>query len=252
MSAAAPVASAPACPFLIPTQLGRRAPIGLQAPGQTHRVHRLRVQHSALPCRLLRLHRPNSRIFLLSCAAGDAAASESLPGSSSPQVLLRNRHSYIINPQNFSPNVLCFHLWSMDPNKRRRINYSTMGGSTPAVAGQAQQQGSFTSGEPYHFLAQYKEVSCSRGPWVCTIHEEDARRHLADIEKTVADQLIHNLLELKLIHDIKEADFSIRGEHHKGLYFKDALPSVTAVKTSLFNAFLQLQDITQQMVDTPP
>ncbi|XP_042458085.1 uncharacterized protein LOC122042171 isoform X2 [Zingiber officinale] len=111
MSAAAPVASAPACPFLIPTQLGRRAPIGLQAPGQTHRVHRLRVQHSALPCRLLRLHRPNSRIFLLSCAAGDAAASESLPGSSSPQVLLRNRHSYIINPQNFSPNVLCFHLW---------------------------------------------------------------------------------------------------------------------------------------------
>ncbi|KAG6488281.1 hypothetical protein ZIOFF_057040 [Zingiber officinale] len=123
-----------------------------------------------------------------------------------------------------------------------------MGGSTPAVVGQAQQQGSFTSGEPYHFLAQYKEVSCSRGPWVCTIHEEDARRHLADIEKTVADQLIHNILELKLIHDIKEADFSIRGEHQKGLYFKDALPSVTAVKTSLFNAFLQLQDITQQMI----
>ncbi|KAG6525256.1 hypothetical protein ZIOFF_015210 [Zingiber officinale] len=85
MSAAAHVASAPACPFLIPTQLGRRAPIGLQAPGQTHRVHRLRVQHSALACRQLRLHRPNSRIFLLSCAAGDAAASESLPGSSSSQ-----------------------------------------------------------------------------------------------------------------------------------------------------------------------
>ncbi|XP_042458084.1 DNL-type zinc finger protein-like isoform X1 [Zingiber officinale] len=96
MSAAAPVASAPACPFLIPTQLGRRAPIGLQAPGQTHRVHRLRVQHSALPCRLLRLHRPNSRIFLLSCAAGDAAASESLPGSSSPQEIKLPRRNLLV------------------------------------------------------------------------------------------------------------------------------------------------------------
>ncbi|KAG6484114.1 hypothetical protein ZIOFF_060908 [Zingiber officinale] len=141
---------------------------------------------------------------------------------------------------------------SMDPVKRRRINYPTVGGSNSAVTGQAQQQGSFISGEPYHFLAQYKEVSCSQGPWVCTTHEEDARRHLADIEKTVADQLIHNILELKLIHDIKEADFSIRGEHSKGLYFKDALPSVIAVKTSLFNTFLQLQNTIQDMVDTPP
>ncbi|KAG6516457.1 hypothetical protein ZIOFF_026922 [Zingiber officinale] len=113
---------------------------------------------------------------------------------------------------------------AMDPFKRRRIDNTTMGGSNSSVAGQAQQQGGFISGEPYHFLAQYKEVSCSRGPRVCTILEEDARRHLADIEKTVADQLIHNILELKLIHDIKEADFSIRSEHPKGLYFKDTLP----------------------------
>ncbi|KAG6511713.1 hypothetical protein ZIOFF_029790 [Zingiber officinale] len=141
---------------------------------------------------------------------------------------------------------------SMDPVKGRRVNYSAMGGSNSAASGQAQDQGSFISGEPYHFLAQYKEVSCSRGPWVCTTHEEDARRHLADIEKTVADQLIHNILELKLIHDIKKADFSIRGEHSKELYFKDALPSVTAVKTSLFNTFLQLQSTIQHMVDTPP
>ncbi|KAG6533348.1 hypothetical protein ZIOFF_007215 [Zingiber officinale] len=140
----------------------------------------------------------------------------------------------------------------MDPVKRRRVNYSAMGGSNPTASGQAQHQSSFISGEPYHFLAQYKEVSCSRGPWVCTTHEEDARRHLTDIEKTVADQLIHNILELKLIHDIKEAYFSIRGEHSKGLYFKDALPSVTAVKTSLFNTFLQLQNTIQNMVDTPP
>ncbi|KAG6485268.1 hypothetical protein ZIOFF_053802 [Zingiber officinale] len=136
---------------------------------------------------------------------------------------------------------------TIDPFKRRRIDNTAMGGSNSSVAGQAQQQGNFISGEPYHFLSQYKEVSCSHGPRVCTILEEDARRHLADIEKTVANQLIHNILELKLIHDIKEADFSIRSEHSKGLYFKDALPSVSAVKTSLFNAFLQLQDIIQQM-----
>ncbi|KAG6524818.1 hypothetical protein ZIOFF_014762 [Zingiber officinale] len=135
----------------------------------------------------------------------------------------------------------------MDPFKRRRIDNATMGGNNSSVASQAQQQSNPTFEEPYHFLAQYKEVSSSHGPRVCTILEEDARRHLADIERTVANQLIHNILELKLIHDIKEADFSIRSEHPKGLYFKDALPSVSAVKKSLFTAFLQLQDTIQHM-----
>ncbi|KAG6478012.1 hypothetical protein ZIOFF_061444 [Zingiber officinale] len=116
---------------------------------------------------------------------------------------------------------------------RARFQKSYRGGDALRVYS-VQQQGSFISGEPYHFLAQYKEVSCSRGPRICIILEEDARRHLADIEKIVANQLIHNILELKLIHDIKEADFSIRSEHPKGLYFKDALPSVSAVKTFEF------------------
>ncbi|KAG6505119.1 hypothetical protein ZIOFF_037467 [Zingiber officinale] len=140
----------------------------------------------------------------------------------------------------------------MDPYKRRRIGSSTMGGYYYPTPSQAQQSGNSTSEEPYHFLAQYKEVTNSRGPEVCTVLEEDARKHLADIEKTVANQLIHNLLELKLIQDIKEADFSIRSEHPKGLYFKDSLPRVTAVKSSLFGAFLQLQGVIQEMVDTPP
>ncbi|KAG6517584.1 hypothetical protein ZIOFF_020980 [Zingiber officinale] len=131
----------------------------------------------------------------------------------------------------------------MDSYKRRRIGSSTMGGYYYSTPGQAQQSGNSTSEEPYHFLAQYKEVTNSRGPGVCTVLEEDARKHLADIEKTVANQLIHNLLELKLIQDIKEADFSIRSEHPKGLYFKDSLPRVTAVKSSLFGAFLQLQGV---------
>ncbi|KAG6534354.1 hypothetical protein ZIOFF_008240 [Zingiber officinale] len=140
----------------------------------------------------------------------------------------------------------------MDPFKRRRIDNATMGGNNSSVASQAQQQSNPTFKEPYHFLAQYKEVSSSHGPRVCTILEEDVRRHLANIERTVANQLIHNILELKLIHDIKEEDFSIRSEHLKRLYFKDALPSVSAVKKSLFTAFLQLQDTIQHMVDTPP
>ncbi|KAG6523944.1 hypothetical protein ZIOFF_013832 [Zingiber officinale] len=140
----------------------------------------------------------------------------------------------------------------MDPYKRRRIGSSTMGGYYYSTPSQAQQSGNSTSEEPYHFLAQYKEVTHSRGPGVCTVLEEDARKHLADIEKTVANQLIHNILELKLIQDIKEADFSIRSKHPKGLYFKDSLPRVTAVKSSLFGAFLQLQGVIQEMVDTPP
>ncbi|KAG6511193.1 hypothetical protein ZIOFF_029248 [Zingiber officinale] len=126
----------------------------------------------------------------------------------------------------------------MDPYKRRRIGSSTMGGYYYSTPSQAQQSGNSTPEEPYHFLAQYKEVTNSRGPGVCTVLEEDARKHLADIEKTVANQLIHNILELKLIQDIKEADFSIRSKHPKGLYFKDSLPRVTAVKSSLFGAFL--------------
>ncbi|KAG6523641.1 hypothetical protein ZIOFF_013506 [Zingiber officinale] len=141
---------------------------------------------------------------------------------------------------------------SMEPNKRRRINTSTDGRLSTTTQNPAQWSSSTLLEGPYEFLDQYQEVSGESDPRTCTPGEEDARRHLADIEWTTAKRLINSLWEFKLIIDTKETDFFKRSQHPKGIYFKDALPAVTTSKQQLLDAFLLVQGIVQDVIDTPP
>ncbi|KAG6508931.1 hypothetical protein ZIOFF_034313 [Zingiber officinale] len=101
-------------------------------------------------------------------------------------------------------------------------------------------------------LSRLVSVITGCGPRACTPSEEDARRHLADIEWTTAKRLINSLWEFKRIIDTKETDFFKRSQHSKGIYFKDALPAVTASKQQLLDAFLLVQGIVQDVINTPP
>ncbi|KAG6511090.1 hypothetical protein ZIOFF_029143 [Zingiber officinale] len=110
--------------------------------------------------------------------------------------------------QKYDPKTMDFDgegSSSTNPNRRSIITNPD----------KAQYQGIPSPSGPHHLLEQYAELAYSGRTSILHPEEHDKRSHMADIEWTVARNVINNLRELELICQVMGNNFR-RRSHHEG------------------------------------